>query len=264
MKKAFVLLTLFFAILGDLFAQQSNNLKLWYTKPATQFEEALPLGNGRMAVMVYGGVKTERLSLNEETLWAGGPVNPHINPDAHKYMQPVREALFNEDYKKADSLMKKHMQGKYSESYLPLGNLMLNFNHSAENVTNYKRELDIQNAITKVNYEINGTVYQRETFVSYPDQLVVMRLTAKGKDKLDFNCSFNSLLINKTGNIGKDYVMKGFAPVHADPNYRGDVPNAIVQDTINGMRFISQLRVLKPMESRELKTTPCIFPMQPK
>src|SRR5688572_30012518 len=96
---------------------QSSNL-LWYTKPAGQFEEALPLGNGRLGIMVYGGVQSEKFSLNEATLWAGGPVNPDMNPNAKNYLQPVRDALFKEDYKTADSLV-RFMQGKFSESYAP-------------------------------------------------------------------------------------------------------------------------------------------------
>ena len=123
-------------------AQIKNPNKLWYTKPAGQFEEALPLGNGRLGVMVYGGVKTEKLALNEETLWAGGPVNPDMNPNAKNYLQPVREALFSENYKAADSLV-RFMQGRFSESYAPLGNLFIDFDHTAEPV-NYKRQLDIQ------------------------------------------------------------------------------------------------------------------------
>jgi alpha-L-fucosidase 2 len=233
---------LFFFSTG--FSQNSNNLKLWYSKPATQFEEALPLGNGRLGVMVYGGVTTERLSLNEETLWSGGPVNPHMNTKAKNYLQPVRDALFKENYKKADSLM-KFMQGKYSESYAPLGNLFLNFNHASENVSNYKRELDIQNAISKVSYEIEGTLYEREIFVSYPDQLVVIKLAAKGKDKLDFKCGFNSLLLSKVGTKDRDLVMKGYSPIHTEPSYLGDIPNAVLQDTTNAMRFISELKVFK-------------------
>src|SRR5690349_16308756 len=118
MKIFFPLLTIIF--FSETLCSQNNQYKLWYTQPASQFEEALPLGNGRLGIMVYGGVTTERFSLNEETLWAGGPVNPDMNPEAKEYLQPVREALFNEDYKKADSLM-RFMQGKFSESYAPLG-----------------------------------------------------------------------------------------------------------------------------------------------
>lgn len=239
-----VLLNVMFA--AHVLAQTSdvNRLKLWYKDAARGFDEALPLGNGRLGVMVYGGVQQERLSLNEETLWSGGPVNAHMNPMAKNYLQPVRDALFAEDYKKADSLMHP-MQGKYSESYAPLGNLIFDFKYPSDKVTGYKRTLDLQRAINKVSYQINNTTYTRETFVSYPDQVVVMRLSAKGKDKLNFSCKLTSLLLNHSGVEQKNLVMKGHAPIHAAPNYLGNVPNPILQDTVNAMRFMARLKVLK-------------------
>lgn len=244
MKTKLLFLYLSCALFSSVYAQENKALKLWYTKPAGQFEEALPIGNGRLGAMVYGGVETEKISLNEATLWSGKPVDAaKINPDAHKYLQPVRDALFTENYKKADSLQ-HFMQGPYSEAYMPLGNLFFNFNHKGE-TTNYKRELDIQNAVSKVSYQIDGTIYTRETFASYPDQVVVFRLTATGKNKLNFTTHFNSKLIAKSQAKNNVLTMKGWAPVHAEPNYRGNIPNAIVNDTLNAMRFTSALRVLK-------------------
>jgi alpha-L-fucosidase 2 len=219
---------------------QQNNHKLIYTKPATQFEEALPLGNGRLGVMVYGGIQSERFSLNEATLWAGGPVNPDMNPQAKTYLKPVRDALFSENYKKADSLV-RFMQGKFSESYAPLGNLFFDFKQQGE-PADYKRELDIQNAISKVSYTLNGTTYTRETFVSHPDQLVVVRFTASGKDKLDFTCRLNSLLQHKISSNGKVLSMNGHSPVHVSPLNHG---NEVIWDEVNGMRFTAQVKVLK-------------------
>lgn len=239
MKKYLLFITGLLCSVAPVYSQQ-NNHKLIYNKPAGQFEEALPLGNGRLGVMVYGGIFTERFSLNEATLWAGGPVNPDMNPDARNYLQPVREALFAENYKKADSLV-HFMQGKFSESYAPLGNLFFDFNHKGE-VSDYKRELDIQNAISKTSYQIDGTTYQRETFISHPDQLVVIRFTARGKGKLDFICRFNSLLQHNVSTLGKDLVMKGHSPVHASPVYHG---NEIIWDDVNAMRFGAQLKVMK-------------------
>ncbi|MBB5619507.1 alpha-L-fucosidase 2 [Pedobacter cryoconitis] len=219
---------------------QQNNHKLIYNKPATQFEEALPLGNGRLGVMVYGGIQTERFSLNEATLWAGGSVNPDMNPQAKTYLKPVREALFAENYKKADSLV-RFMQGKFSESYAPLGNLFFDFKHQGEPAA-YQRELDIQNARSKVSYIINGTTYTRETFVSHPDQLVVVRFTATGKDKLDFTCHLNSLLQHKVSSNGKVLSMNGHSPVHVSPLNHG---NEVIWDDVNAMRFTAQVKVLK-------------------
>jgi alpha-L-fucosidase 2 len=239
MKNPFFFATVFVLFINQTFAQE-NNHKLIYDKPAGQFEEALPLGNGRLGVMVYGGVNTERFSLNEATLWAGGPVNPDMNPEAKNYLGPVRKALFAENYKKADSLV-RFMQGKFSESYAPLGNLFFDFKHQGEAV-DYKRELDIQNAISKTSYTVNGTTYTRETFISHPDQLVVIRFTASGKDRLDFTCRLNSLLQHNVSSSGKGLLMTGHSPVHVSPLNHG---NEVIWDDANAMRFSAQVKVLK-------------------
>lgn len=239
------LLSIFFstALFFSASSQSSNPYLLWYTKPAGQFEEALPLGNGRLGVMVYGAIRSERFSLNEATLWAGGPVDPDMNPNARNYLQPVRNALFNEDYKAADSLM-HFMQGKFSQSYAPLGNLYIDFQHNGD-TTGYKRQLDIQNAISTTSYQANQTNYTREVFVSYPAQLVIIRLTAKGKDKLNFSCRFNSLLPVNVSTSENSLQLKGHAPIHAEPSYRGNMPNAVLFDPVNAMRFSSILKVAR-------------------
>src|SRR5215213_446848 len=123
------LLTLFFLVQAvTSYSQQT--LKLWYNKPATKWVEALPVGNGKIGAMVFGGVAEDLLQLNESTLWSGGPVKTNINPDAPKYLPQIRESLLkNKNYSKANALTKK-MQGLYTESYMPLGDLLIrqNFN----------------------------------------------------------------------------------------------------------------------------------------
>ena len=125
-----------------LAAQQEK--RIWFNKPATFFEEAFPLGNGRIGAMVYGNPVTDKISLNEITLWGGYPKNPNMNPEAASYIPKIREALFKEDYKKADSLT-RFVQGYFSASYAPFGNLQLQFD--VQSPTNYVRELDIENGI---------------------------------------------------------------------------------------------------------------------
>lgn len=236
-----IIFTFFGLCALNLHAQDNT---LWYTKPATQFEEALPLGNGRLGAMVYGGIQKERISLNEATLWSGQPMDvANINPNAKNYLQPVRDALFAEDYKKADSLV-RFMQGPFSEAYMPLGSLFFNFVQQGK-VTHFKRQLDIANAVSTVSYQADGTNYTRQTFVSYPDQVVVFRLTANGKNKLSFDCNFESKLISKSKKQGNSLAMQGWAPIHTEPNFRGKIANDIVNDTIKGMRFSALLKVLK-------------------
>ena len=140
-----------FSFSFSCFAQpaKQEKLKLWYKQPATYFEEALALGNGKIGATVYGGTKTDLIHLNDITLWSGEPVDPYMNPKAHEYFPKVRELLMQENYKAADSLVKK-IQGKFSESYAPLGNLYIDFDH--ENAQNYARELSLDNARAKVQY----------------------------------------------------------------------------------------------------------------
>ena len=174
-----------------LSAQNSYSDGIWYNKPAQFFEDALPVGNGRMGGMVYGGIAQERISLNEATLWSGYPVDPNMNPAAKEQLPAIRKALFDGDYKKADSLT-RFIQGKYSSSYAPLGNLYIDF--GIQHATSYFRSLDFSSGKHIIRFEADSTIYTREVFVSYPDQLMLIRLTATGKHKLNLGIGFNSLL----------------------------------------------------------------------
>jgi alpha-L-fucosidase 2 len=113
---------------------------LWYKEPAEFFEESLVLGNGKLGATVFGGVKTDKIYLNDATLWSGEPVSPLMNPEAHTQIEAIRKALKNEDYALADQLQKK-VQGKFSESYAPLGTLLLRFD--TERYEQYYRSLDL-------------------------------------------------------------------------------------------------------------------------
>jgi len=208
---------------------------VWYSQPPEFFEQALPLGNGRIGAMVFGGIDTERIMLNEETLWAGVPVDPYMNPDAYQHLPEIRKALFEEDYPLADKLVRQ-LQGKFSESYAPLGDLYIDFRQQ-DTVTEYYRDLDLGTGIAKTKYIIGETEYNREIFVSCPDQVICIRFTANGPEKLNFSIRSGSLLKHNVSTSDGNLILKGKAPAHAEPNYRGDIPNAIVYDSIQGMRF---------------------------
>lgn len=213
---------------------QSTNL-LWYTKPATYFEESLVLGNGKMGASVFGGVQSEQIYLNDATLWSGEPVNPDMNPDAYKVIPAIREALRNEDYQLADQLQKK-VQGKFSESFAPLGTLVIDFKHKAE-PQKYYRELNIADAISKVTYEVDGVTFSREYFISHPEQVMVIKLNSNKKGALSFDINFNSLLKYKLSVVNNSLRVNGYAPIKAAPDYRGNIPNAVVFDEHKGTRF---------------------------
>lgn len=219
---------------------QSDSI-LWYKAPARFFEESLPLGNGKMGAAVFGGVTTDQLYLNDATLWSGGPVNPAMNPDAHTHIPAIREALRNENYELADQLQKK-VQGKFSESYAPLGTLFLDVAHTGTPV-NYYRELNIGTATASVSYDVNGVQYKREYFVSHPAQLMLVRLSSSRKGALDVTVRFNSLLQHTVTASNGQLQADGRAPVHAEPSYRGNMPNAVVFDEKRGTRFTTLVSI---------------------
>jgi len=216
---------------------------IWFDSPATFFEEAFPLGNGRIGMMIHGDPFNDIIVLNEESLWAGGPVDPYMNPDAWKYLDEVREALFREDYQSAERIV-RNIQGKFSESYAPLGDLYFSFSDSGT-ISEYCRNLDIRSGISTIQYKLNDVSISREAFISYPDQVAVLKFTASDK-ALSFGTSAKSLLKFNTSFSGTNYYMDGLAPVHAEPSYRGDIPDAIVYDTVGkGMRYRMIVSILE-------------------
>lgn len=230
---------------SPLLAQQK--LKLWYDKPATQWTQAIPIGNGRIGAMVFGGVEEELIQLNESSLYSGGPVKGNINPEAAAYLPQIREALLvKEDYSKANSLAKK-MQGFYTESYMPLGNLVIKQNFGGAKTTDYYRGLDLAQAISTTNFTVDGVSYKRELFASAPDNILVMRLTTSKKGALTFVASANTPLRNAITADKNTLMVKGKAPAHVDPSYynRKDRNPIIYEDTTgcNGMRFDYRIRV---------------------
>jgi alpha-L-fucosidase 2 len=208
---------------------------LYFNRPAHYFEEALPLGNGRIGACVTGSVPRERIFLNEATLWAGGPVDTAMNPDAYKHLPPVRKALFDGDYEKADRLVRA-IQGKFSESFLPLGDLFIEMFHDTA-YSEYSRVLDLRQAEASIRYTAGNVRYTREVFVSHPDEVMVIRLKANKKGSLGFTLRQSSQLRYSVSTEDRRLILDGEAPVHAEPEYRGDMENAIVYDEKNGMRF---------------------------
>ena len=183
--------------------------QLWYDAPAREWVEALPLGNGKIGAMVFGRVSDELIQLNESSLYSGGPVPQSINPDAASYLQPLREAIFNKDYEQATLLAKK-MQGYYTQSYMPMGDLLLHQEFENDSVKDYKRELNIEQAITTTLFEADGVNYTREFFTSAPDNVLVMKLTADAAQAINLNLSAESQLraeVSVTENLRYDRIL---------------------------------------------------------
>ncbi len=172
---------------------QNNPLKLWYDQPSgTTWENALPVGNGRLGAMVFGNVATETIQLNEHTIWSGSP-NRNDNPDALAALPEIRRLIFEGKHKEAESLAAKSIQTKKSngQMFQPFGNLLLHFDgHDA--VQDYYRELDIADAVATTRYKKGDVTYTREVLASFPDRVIAIRLSADKPGSLSFAASFTT------------------------------------------------------------------------
>lgn len=172
--------------------QQDTNLKLWYEQAAEKWEEALPVGNGRIGGMIYGNPYREQIQFNEETLWTGEP-HEYQHPGAHEYLDTIRGLLFSGKQREADQLAMKNFMSVpvRQKAYQPFGDLIIEMADLGD-VEDYYRELDLKDAIARVKFTSEGYQYNREVWVSYPDQVMAISLTVNEKHKLNFDLAFNS------------------------------------------------------------------------
>lgn len=181
MKKNIIsILTL---LLSTLSGAQQLPMKLWYDRPADFFEESLPIGNGKMGALVYGNPDNDTLYLNDITLWTGKPYDREMDADAHQWLPAIREALFNEDYAKADSLQ-LHIQGPNSQFFQPLATLHIKDLNSGT-YSSYYRELDIDSSICRDRFVRNGIEYTREYFANHPDKVIAMHIHASKRQSIN-------------------------------------------------------------------------------
>ena len=170
----------------------STNKKLWFRKPATSWLEALPIGNGKLGAMIFGHVHEERFQLNEESIWAGNKIDAN-NYEAINYLPEVRKLLFEGKYKEAQMLADEKLLAvpKNIKPYETLGDLYLEFNYKADDkeYKDYKRELNLEEAISSVKFKIEETTYFREAFVSEPHDVMVIKLEASESGKISFRAS---------------------------------------------------------------------------
>jgi len=250
-----IILLFIFLNLFTLYAFAQSDTRLWYRQPAAVWTEALPLGNGHLGAMVFGKVD-ELIQLNESTLWSGGPVKTNVNPDAPKYLPQVREALLKEDYQKANTLL-KNIQGSYSESYMPMGDLLIRHNFSGAKPSSYSRDLNIQDAVSTTSFTVNGTDFRREIFISAPDNVMCIRITAGKPGQLNLDVAATSPLhYQPVVNSRNELIIKGKAPSHVDPSYYNPPgkEHVVYPDTsgCNGMRF--QYRIKAVNKDGEVQT----------
>jgi len=199
MKNTTKLFVLFLAITFSCTQQKSakkNLMKLWYNQPAKLWEEALPIGNGRLGAMIFGTPKDEHIQLNENTVWAGGPGN-NLPPGFREILPKVRKLIFAGEYKEAQDLtmtrIPRHAPegNNYGMPYQTVGDLWIDFEDQGE-VKRYYRDLDIANAISSVSYDAGGVHYKREYLSTAVDQVMAVRLTASKKGKISFTLKASS------------------------------------------------------------------------
>ena len=251
MKRIFLAI---FALVGLLpMRAEENPLRMWYDRPANRFEEALPLGNGRLGVMVYGGIRDEVLNLNEETMWGGGPTDTNPTPDAPDYLPKVRELLFQEKWGEAQKVL-RNIQGPNSQSFVPMGDLRLQQTFKGE-AKDYVRDLDLQTAVASVRFRVDTVEYRREIFVSAPAQVIVVKLSASAPGMLNYSiggtAAFEHCMVQSVG--ADEFVVSGQLPrrVDSDRGWKLEWKN---EEGAGGMRY--QYRVKAVVTGGTVTTNP--------
>ncbi len=189
----------------NAFAQPNPSTTLWYSSPAEQWEDALPLGNGRLGAMYFGNINEDRLQFNEDTYWTGGPYST-VKKGGYKVLPQLQQLLFEGKFAEAHLLFGEHLLGSPVEQqkYQSMGNIILDFGLD-ENITDYRRELDLNTGISKLSFIQNGIRYTREVFSSYPDQAIVMHITADKPGNINFNCQLQGVRNQAHSNYATDY-----------------------------------------------------------
>ena len=185
-----ILSTLFICVFTSITVNAQQH-KLWYSKPASHWLEALPIGNSHLGAMVYGGVDVEQIQLNEETFWSGSP-HDNNNPNAKIAIKDVRKLIFAGKEEQADSIIgRSFFKGPHGQKFLPLGDLSLKFNYQSNSEpTNYRRELNLGDALNTTSFEVDGVKYDRIVFASQADNAIVVQITASKKKALNFAVSY--------------------------------------------------------------------------
>jgi alpha-L-fucosidase 2 len=229
-----------------LFATQlpaaGEDLTIWHRQPAKNWNEATPVGNGRLGAMIFGNVTRDRIQLNEDSVWSGAPQDAD-NPAALEVLPQIRQLLFEGKYAEAQRIADRNLicsgpgsnRGRGAKvaygSYEMLGDLNLTFEHASNSVPmNYRRALDLETAIASVTYEVDGVKFEREIFASAPDQALVVRLRASKRGALNFRAGLTRPELAETLAVGNDQLL-----------LRGQLWNGV---TNAGMKFAARLAVL--------------------
>lgn len=218
------------------YSMKEQDLRLEYQQAARNWEDVLPLGNGSLGAMVWGGAEKEIIGLNQETLWSGY-VRDKNDPAVLNYLPEVRRLLLAEKYEEAQQMTEKHLLGEYGESYLPFGNLVLTFPN--QTTQKYTRSLDLATAIAKVESGQDQDKLTREYFVSYPHDALFIKITGQ-----QFQCAiaFESKLNPQVRYTPNKIQITGQCPEHVDPNYIPTRPESFIQGT-KGQHYTGEIAI---------------------
>lgn len=214
--------------------------RLYFDKPASDWYEAIPVGNGRLGGMVFGGTDTELIQTNEDSFWSGEPRDLQ-KPETYKYLPAIRQLIAEGKNQEAQKLIDRYMLGEWNQSYMPFVDIELTLDKGP--VEEYSRELDLTRGVVTIRYRQNGVRYTREVFASYPDQAIVIRLTADKKNSLHFSASLNSRINHTVYSENDQLILSGTAPKHVQPKDMG--PHDPVYEEGHGMRFQGRLCITR-------------------
>ena len=227
-----------------------TELKLKYGKSAEKWVEALPLGNSMTGAMIYGRTDREIIALNEDRLWSGLP-DEQQNYFAKLAIPAARRLIDEGRYEDANNLVRSRMLGHYTQAYLALGNLYLDFGHGADGVSDYTRQLDLNKAEYTQIYTYGGIRYKREAFISYPDKIMAVRISADKPGSVSFSAGFDSQLRYCVETLCDDTIeLSGVAPIQNDPHYASDDIASIIYDepaegeSPKGVKFAARLKII--------------------
>lgn len=217
--------------------------KLLYRQPAKEWIEALPLGNGRLGAMVFGGVREERLALNEDTLWSG--TAKRLDEEASEYFLKARELALRDEYEAAQVELEK-MTGDYCEAYMPMGNLRISFKAEGE-ASGYRRWLDLGNAVHETEFTISRHRYRTRCFISEVDQVLLWQMIDCDNNGINCRISMDSPLRSECHVIDGGIWMAGECPSHAEPQYVRAQQHIFYSDcqAERGLRFYAQCRIVE-------------------
>ena len=251
MKRFFVFLALATSLSGMSAQDDNDNTeRLWYDRPANIWLEALPIGNGSLGAMVYGGTKTEQIQLNEETFWSGGPYNNNSKESLNS-LQQVRQLIFDGKEQEAQNIIdNKFVKGPHGMRFLTLGSLSIKWSGVQEdNVTDYQRELDLRTACSHVSFLSDGNSYQRTAFASLADSVIVVRMESDKSETitLQHSCPFTTRYAK--GHDGIVATIQGVAQegiankLTAECVYRVESDGSIVNNGTRGIIMVRNAKV---------------------